>query len=159
MCPGAGTKGAHQRLDRLPPQQGLVAGQEEAARKAGLQSEQRFQPQPDGVVPARQCVAQAGDPQRLAERFHLCRPRHDDAAGQLRGIGGVQCPAEQRPPAEIGQQLVGAETPGQPGRHDDTPDRARSFRHVDPSALTVPFLPWEHGGSAGRTGLIILVVL
>ena len=58
LCLG---KSSDQRFQRLPLQQGLISGQEDAACKTGALLQQRLQPQPDSVVPARQAVEQAGN--------------------------------------------------------------------------------------------------
>ena len=121
---------AHHALHGLPLKQGLVAGQEHTARKVGPRRQQGVQPQPHRVVPARQCVDEAGDALRFAECFHLRRAGHDDAGSKLGRVGRVQCAAEQGTPAEIGQELIGTEPPGQPRRHDDTPNGKKLLLHL-----------------------------
>ena len=58
LCLG---KSSDQRFQRLPLQQGLISGQEDAACKTGALLQQSLQPQPNSVVPARQAVEQAGN--------------------------------------------------------------------------------------------------
>ena len=58
LCLG---KSSDQCFQCLPLQQGLISGQKDAACKVGALLQQRFQPQPNSVIPARQAVEQAGN--------------------------------------------------------------------------------------------------
>ena len=120
LCLG---KSSDQRFQRLPLQQWLISGQEDAACKIGALLQQRLQPQPDGVVPARQAVEQAGNGLCVTQGLYLGRTGHDHPGGKGRGGGDLQRPAEQGAAPEIGQQLVGAKPPGQPRCHDDASHR------------------------------------
>ena len=142
LCLG---KSSDQRFQRLPLQQGLISGQEDAACKVGALLQQRLQPQPNSVVPARQAVEQAGNGLCVTQGLYLGRAGHDHPGGKGGGGGDLQRPAEQGAAPEIGQQLVGAEPPGQPRCHDDAPHRRAG---VFSAQLCHKIIPPEPTGSA-----------
>ena len=142
LCLG---KCGDQGFQRLPLQQGLISGQKDAACKVGAMLQQRLQPQPNSVVPARQAVEQAGNGLCVTQGLDPGRAGHDHPGGKGRGGGDLQRPAEQGAAPEIGQQLVGAEPPGQPRCHDDAPHRRAG---VFSAQLCHKIIPPEPAGSA-----------
>lgn len=103
LCLG---KCGDQGFQRLPLQQGLISGQENAACKVGALLQQRLQPQPNSVIPARQAVEQAGHGLCVTQGLDLGRAGHDHPGGKGRGGGDLQRPAEQGRPPKSASSLL-----------------------------------------------------
>ena len=81
-------------------------------------------------VSAGQIVQQHRNIAGAAKLRNFVRTCHHDAGRKFWSIGRRKRAAKHRFPAEICQQLVGAEAPAQTGRHDDTAHRKKFFHIV-----------------------------
>lgn len=124
MCLG---KSSDQGFQRLPLQQGLISGQEDAACKIGALLQQRLQPQPNSVVPARQAVEQAGNGLCITQGLYLGRAGHDHPGGKGRGGGDLQRPEEQGAAPKSASSLLEPNRRASPDAMMTHPTEGRAF--------------------------------
>ena len=110
----AQSQGSH----RLPAEQGLVGGAEQAPRqRRRLRPGQGFEAQADGVAAVRLAVEDRFDPLLPAEGRGGGVPR-DHHPAEENAAGGVQGILEQRPAPQPGQELAAPEPPPHARGHD-----------------------------------------